>query len=348
MLRSLSIETRLFIAVGVSLALHLIILFGPQIRLPEISTPLPPLQARIDIAKPPPPKPEVQPAPARPQRKPVAHKRIQTPPQQPAPATTGETPPGPPVPDTPGSVAADQPLPPPSAPEPVPDQAQAPPENKRRLPGRVEITYALYLGQNRLQVGQTLQTWEAHDDTYRLSSVYETTGLAAFFKPYRLAYASQGRITDQGLMPESFVTRRGKGGEVEDAVQFDWNIQSLNFTAGGEQYRVSLPPGTQDLLSFMYQLALTPIAPGQVRLSITNGRKLESYQLEVGSEETLETPLGNIRTLPIRKIRHPGEEGTEIWLAPDYRFLPVRIRLTDRQGKVSGEQLVTAISTTNE
>ena len=94
----------------------------------------------------------------------------------------------------------------------------------------------------------------------------------------------------------------------------------------------------------MYQLALAPPPAGRVQIAITNGTRFENYALDVMAEETLETPMGNIRTVPVKQVRREGFETMEIWLAADYRYLPVRIRFIGRDGAPTGEQVVTEIT----
>ena len=48
--------------------------------------------------------------------------------------------------------------------------------------------------------------------------------------------------------------------------------------------------------------------------------------------------------LPVRQLRKPGQESIELWLAPERRYLPVRIRFLDRNGEISGEQLAADIA----
>ena len=57
----------------------------------------------------------------------------------------------------------------------------------------------------------------------------------------------------------------------------------------------------------------------------------------------LETPFGTLRAVPVRQLRRADRETVELWLAPAYRWLPVRIRFYNREGEPSGEQLVTDI-----
>ena len=101
-------------------------------------------------------------------------------------------------------------------------------------------------------------------------------------------------------------------------------------------------------MSFIYQFSLDPPAPGRIRLPITNGSRLESYEIDVLEVETIETPLGPLTALPIRQVRRPGTESIELWLAPEYRYLPVRIRFIDRDGNPSGEQLASEIRISEE
>ena len=51
----------------------------------------------------------------------------------------------------------------------------------------------------------------------------------------------------------------------------------------------------------------------------------------------LETPFGELRAIPVKQVRHADRESIELWLAPAYRWLPVRIRFFNRDGEPSGE-----------
>jgi len=218
-------------------------------------------------------------------------------------------------------------------------------EPVRDLPQSGSISYVLFLGEQRLSIGRTVQTWEIGTQTYRLSSNSETTGLAGFLRPYQLGYVSEGRVDASGLRPESFSVRRGSDGAPRYAVRFDWAAQELTLGPISAPRKVALPLGTLDLLSFIFQLARAPLAPGRLQLNITTGNKLENYTLIVGAEENIEVPLGTMRTVPVRQVRSPGQESIEIWLAPERQYLPVRIRFLDRNGEMSGEQVAADIAT---
>lgn len=239
------------------------------------------------------------------------------------------------------TAAVETPFPAPAASQQEHPEAAAP-AVVRRLPRNGEITYVLYLGANRFTVGRTRQTWEIHDDHYRLSSVSETSGLVSLFSRQRLVYESRGKMTARGLQPDYFTTDRMRSGKREES-KVDFNWTSMTVAIGNPQRSITLPADAQDIVSFMYQLGLTSLLPGRIELPITNGWKLARYELVIGEEEQLETPMGMLRALPVRQVRHPGEESIDLWLAPEYRLLPVRIRFYDREGNPSGEQLVSEL-----
>jgi hypothetical protein len=208
----------------------------------------------------------------------------------------------------------------------------------------VELTYELYLGTDKFSVGRAAFTWEIGQHSYRLVSALETTGIVELFRSQRLTYISEGTLTEGGLRPENFAMSRTRRGRTDVAqAHLDWAARRLTYGRPAHKHTVDLPPASQDIVSFVFQLALHPPAPGRVRLPITNGVRFETYELEVLAEERIETPLGVLTALPLKQLRKEGAEGIEIWLAPEYRHLPVKVRFLDRDGNPSGEQIVSEI-----
>jgi hypothetical protein len=307
-------------------------------------------------AEPPPLRVRLQAAPALPPVLPRARPpatQTTTPPAYPATPLTAASTAVPAPPSTPAVVADSAPpaiaeaaLPVPPATATAVDTKPAP-ALARRLPRKGEISYELYLGSNRFNVGHTVQSWTLNDDSYRVRSASETTGIAAMFARQSIEYISSGRLTAAGLRPDQFSNARERRGEKDAATaRFDWKTQTITF--GEPPKSAPLAGNEQDLVSFMYQLGLMPLTPGRIMLPITNGWKFERYELEVGIEEILQTPFGELRAVPVRQLRRANEESIELWLAPAYRWLPVRIRFFDREGQPSGEQLVSDIRVSEE
>ena len=85
----------------------------------------------------------------------------------------------------------------------------------------------------------------------------------------------------------------------------------------------------------MYQLALTAPHQGRVQVALTTGRKLNRYEYQVLGNETVETPLGKFKAEHIASVKQAQDEDTgDIWLAIDQYYLPVRFKLTTRNGEI--------------
>lgn len=326
---------RMLAAAAISIVAHAALLAGSWLTPPESPPELPPLTARLE---PLPPKPQPAATPVRQKPRRIASAA----PTIPVLAATAAVPA-----DIPVDVAA-EPAASPAAEAPV-VTASAEPTTFRMpetpplpsFPRKGQITYQLTMGPDQTPVGRTVQTWEFDGTQYRLGSQSESTGLIEMFRPHRYNYLSQGTLSEQGLRPDRFLASVKRGSRSDESIAvFDWTENKVRLGRLPQQTTVELPPGSQDVVSFMYQLALSPPATGRIRFPFTRGTRLEMVSFDVLPAETLETPLGRLRTIPVIQVREGDNESLAVWLATDYRNLPVRIRFYNRHGEVSGEQLV--------
>lgn len=334
---------RLGCAALASLALHGLVMSGAWVPIPQVPGEPRPIAARLvplEI-KPEAPKPAVRaPRRAAPAATPAA----------PALAAAGPAVlPGIPADAAPAEPAADEAAPHPEPPQQIALAPESSAAVARSLPRRGRITYSLVYGESRSLVGKVVQTWAVENDVYKITSEAETAGLIELFQPRRLRYLSQGQVTREGLRPESFLMSRTRRGQTEAAqARFDWQAGNLAYGLTREPKSAPLPAGAHDLMSFIFQYALLPPAAGRFRVPITTGSRFEVYEVEVAAEESIETPLGTLRALPVKQVPRPGSESIQIWLASEYRYLPVRIRHFDREGNFSGEQVVSEIRISEE
>ena len=213
----------------------------------------------------------------------------------------------------------------PPAPEVVPAAPAPPPVAAVALPAKGRVRYVITRGEGGFVVGQSVHTWEHDGHTYKLQSVTETTGLAALFKPARVVQSSEGEVTAEGLKPREFRHERVSG---LDTASFDWTRRVVAY-AGREE---AIAAGTQDMLSIYYQLVLLAPNGGALDIPIATGRKLESYRIETVGEDILVLPAGERRAMRSR-IRS-GNDTIDLWIAPEMRALPLKIRFTDRKGEI--------------
>jgi len=322
---------RIALAIGISVALHALFLWGPNIRLPSLGPSLPTLTARLEALPDAPAKPK-----ARRKAKPAVPKAA------PEPAAKAETP-APPQ-DVP--LAASEPAVASAAAETETLAAAADKAAERPpLPKQAQLTFAINMGNGGLRIGEAIHTLEIHDGRYVLKSMTTTVGLAKLFKSYQLNQYSNGSYGKDGLQPELFTEERiDRLGTQRNAVEFDHAEQRAIFSNGAD---MALPPETQDILSVMYQfppLAHTEIAT----VYVSNGKKIEHYNFEIATKEMVDTPLGKLLAVHLRKMHAPNEEGLEIWLAREYRLFPVKMRFIEKDGKIAGEAVITDIRVSEE
>jgi len=167
---------------------------------------------------------------------------------------------------------------------------------------------------------------------YHLTSLIKPQGLAALIVS-DLVQTSEGQLTKSGLQPLSYLYQYGNKVDKTYSAKFDWPNKTVNLTTAKGTKIEEITDGTQDLLSFMYQFMY--VAPlERMQISIATGKKLATYDYSFGGEESISIPMGELKTIHIIHDNENSDEKTELWLAVDYQYLPVKIRKIEKNGKV--------------
>ncbi len=189
------------------------------------------------------------------------------------------------------------------------------------------------LRRNGIFLGEMTRSLQREDGgAWRFVSRSRTRGFIAWLFPDRIVEESLWRYETGRPRPERYRYRhdgRRKHRRVE--IRFDWQRHLALHTVNDDPWRLRIPDGAQDKL--VYQLTLMlDLADGveAPEYRIADGGRLKDYRFRRLAEETLETPLGRLRT--IRLVRLDDKRRTTIWCAPAYRYLPVRIAQTDTDG----------------
>lgn len=156
-----------------------------------------------------------------------------------------------------------------------------------------------------------------------------------------LNWHSTGRIGPSGLEPERYSESR----KSEVASHFVRDQNQIVFSNNAPP--VPLLPGAQDRMSVMMQLggllAASPQRyPAGTRISVqtVGPRDAEVWVFVVGEEEKLSLPAGEFIARKLtRDPRKAFDRKLELWLAPEYGYLPVRIRQTEANGDFADAQL---------
>lgn len=190
------------------------------------------------------------------------------------------------------------------------------------------ITYNLSL--NGIRLGTIIENFEVRDGKYRATSEARASGLLALAQRDPARYLSTGTVTRDGLRPLRF---EGQARGRTLSADFDWSSSKLTLTRDGVNETLALPAGAQDRLSIMYQLmfAVSHKTPA-LEVAMTNGRKLERYRYTVEPDVTIDTPFQRLNTIHLVKQRTADESGIEVWIAPEYGSVPVKVVIVEDNG----------------
>ena len=199
-------------------------------------------------------------------------------------------------------------------------------------PQAVQAQYELSMNGTAIAVMQ--ETFEIRNGAYQAVSETQAVGLFALVQRRPGRATSSGEVGSNGLRPKTFDGTRGTGDARRVRAEFDWTADTLTFTHDGRSETATLPPGTQDRLSVMYQfLFLDPAKLKGLAFAMTNGRKLDQYRYTIGPDTAIDTPLGRLAVIHLVKQHTASETATEIWLAREHRLMPVKMRIVEDDGK---------------
>ena len=331
---------RLAFALLASVVAHVAILWGSAWFEFELYEPLEkvPLSARILSLAPqeevPAPK---APTTAKPRVKPRSAARPHPIPAEPPPVSEAPQP---------AEAAREAPPPPSEAQKPMASEPPAPPaaaetasEKAVAFPARIDLEFDLARGIDQAPIGRVVHRFERDGKRYLIRSTTMATGIASLFVTGRYVQESRGTLTDEGLQPEHFSVRRGRVERTESA-DFDWPSARATVSADGSSRDWVLRAGAQDQLSVLHQMSLLLSAP-PLSVMVTNGRRFFDMAIEIVGHEAVETGLGFVQTIHVRSQRE-GDFRMDVWFAPDYGNLPVKVRMRDRRGEEM-EQVLAAM-----
>ncbi len=205
-------------------------------------------------------------------------------------------------------------------------------------PAGVQASFDVYM--SGLKIGQMVETYTRRDAHYTLTSTTTPLGLLAAFKPGKIISSSAGTVDKNGLHPQRYDHTREGDANKESHAEFDWAAKQLTLMHQSQKSQVTLPEGTQDRLSAMYQFMFLQLDHATaLDFMMTDGNKLDSYHYAIGPRQKLDTAAGSCDSLYLDNQAKPGESRTEIWLSTQNN-LPCKMIITDAHG----EQIVQLLS----
>lgn len=173
--------------------------------------------------------------------------------------------------------------------------------------------------------------WQRHGAAYEVRLQAEVAGI------HVLTETSTGHIDAHGLAPERYTDSRARRGTQAANFQRDQG----RITYSGPQVTHPLPPGTQDRLSWMVQIAAVLNAeprhatPGARLVFFVSGARGDAdvWAFRCVGVETVSAAQGPIHAVRFtREPRRVYDRQVDVWMSPAHHHLPVRARFTTSSG----------------
>lgn len=129
--------------------------------------------------------------------------------------------------------------------------------------------------------------------------------------------------------------RSGASNRHNTHLQFDWSTRQVRDLLIKNHKPLSVDFPTYDKLSYQPQFRLDlitrPLAQ-RYEYRLASYKRVKLYAYNFVAEETIDTPLGKLRTLKFKRDRGAKKRQNFIWFAKDWDYLVARIDYIDKPG----------------
>jgi hypothetical protein len=204
---------------------------------------------------------------------------------------------------------------------------------------RVEIGFEIYSGADRQLAGKGRHLYTSQDNGHFGVSIRQTFKADEAVPETSWQLEISGRITRQGLSPLAF--------QVQGALSE--RLLALAGASGnapvppGQMRSGRMPDGLLDRQSLLYQFMMTPPSLSGGKFWLSDGTTYSLYAYRVAGFDSLAIPgIGSVQTMKLMFSTADSPETIELWLIPEKRYLPARVRHTDKFGVIT-EQVVVSL-----
>jgi hypothetical protein len=217
---------------------------------------------------------------------------------------------------------------------PPPEQPRLPP-GVEEVPKAGRIAYRTTYTRMRGIEAMTFVDWNVDVPRGRYELWLRTVDPAGL-----LDLKSSGSLQGFGIAPEKYIERIEITNR-ELRAEFDWTARVVQFAGRGAGQPAGFLDGVQDPLSLQFHLPLLAQAypsrfiPGADISFQVARRNVEAYVFRAEAYEPVRIGNRDVRALKLDRARGPkATRRVEIWMAPEYQWLPVRLRFTDTNDEV--------------
>ena len=208
-----------------------------------------------------------------------------------------------------------------------------PPVNSINPASRVDIQFNVYDNTNPRPIASISNHFELSDtNNYQIrvspAPNSESEPQLDFF------IEINGRVFRKNLGPAIYLSR----GDLAS------KLLSLNQLKASRPTNGRMPDNILDQQSMIYFHMFFPPSNADTEFILTDGQAINTYTVKNMGMTILSNPgFGKVRVVKLVALNNANEEKFELWLSPDYRYLPLKVKHTDINGEVI-EQLAVAIN----
>lgn len=210
------------------------------------------------------------------------------------------------------------------------------------VPERFQAVYRVEYG--GVTVGKTF--WNLSpvgDDRYLFESLSTASGFWSFLFSGERLERSLWTWNGDRIRPLEYRYQRTDRAGREVLIHFNWEQNTALNTQKGRTWALDVEPGTLDKLVYLLAL-MQDLQQGrsEVEYTIADGGRLKTYKiLNLGSER-LQTPMGELDTVKLRRHVTSGKRRTTVWCAPNLSYLPVKVEHVEKNGD-TGVMLIESV-----
>ena len=145
-----------------------------------------------------------------------------------------------------------------------------------------------------------------------------------------------------GLRPLRYEYSNSFSSKQDQKINFDWPRALASDKKYRKPWSAPLTAGTFDQLSAQLQMRQALISgrfDTTMVQTVVNRGKHKTYRVEKMGEEVIDSPVGKLNTVKLRRSREDSDSETIVWLAKDWNYLIVRLEQTDEDDTYSLELL---------
>ena len=205
--------------------------------------------------------------------------------------------------------------------------------------GKLTMKFEMYEGTDRVSFDKATHHYESDGEgNYSLRVESGQINSASHNSEPAWEIEIRGSVNQRGLRPMRYF-RKGKQAQILMALSGE-KIHS------GESDDVSglMPDGITDRVSLLYQFMNIEISGTEGTMQLTDGADIGTYIYRLIGTESITVPrLGLIKSQRITFFNTQNAETIDLWLASDFRNLPMKVSHRSASGEVT-EQVLSSVS----